>query len=245
MPNNKINFKDKALPVALIVLLVVLTIWLLSDLFPLLVNIVQHIKDENVVIAEIEGYGPKGAFILLAMQILQVVTSFFPAAAIQILAGLTFGSLYGTVICLIGYIIGNGMVFVLIRQVRKNFFLRISPSKKNKTKTGWELSFIQKAHDLTMLSFLLALIPGIPNGILPYLFSKTDIPLSKYILSISLAGIPTIFLICFAGERIANGDIMTAVGITGALLLIAGVVFLLNRRITAYLKKKQIKSGDK
>ena len=38
---------------------------------------------------------------------------------------------------------------------------------------------------------------------------------------------------------------MTAVGITGALLLIAGVVFLLNRRITAYLKKKQIKSGDK
>lgn len=239
------NFKTNILPIFLIALLFALTLWLIYDLLPLMVNIVEHIKNENVVISEIRGYGSKSVLILFAMQVLQIVTSVLPAAPIQILAGLTFGSLYGTGICLLGYVAGNGIMFLFSRKVRQVVSLKITLPGRKKAKPKWEFSFLKSAENKPMLAFLLALIPGIPNGILPYLFSKTDITLPRYLLSVFLAGIPTIYLSCFAGERIANGDIMTAVAIAGALLLMAGVVVLLNKRITGYFRNKQTKTGKR
>lgn len=100
MKNIKFKIKENLLSTLLVILLICLTVWMLISLLPLLTIIVQHIKNENVVISDITNYGIKGVFILMAMQILQVVTFILPSVPIQILAGLTFGSLYGLLISL-------------------------------------------------------------------------------------------------------------------------------------------------
>jgi len=88
------------------------------------------------------------------------------------------------------------------------------------------------------MAFLLFLIPGIPNGILPYIFAKSRITLPRYLLAILLAGTPAILICTLVGERIADGDIYTAAIVFGIFVIIALLVLVLRSRIISFIKKK-------
>ena len=173
----------------------------------------------------------------MTLQALQVITTIFPSAAVQILAGLTYGIFYGMLICLAGYMLGNTMVFVFVRQIDKTFEFTVPKLSKRVSKPKWDFSFISDSSNAALVAFTLFLMPGIPNGILPYIFAKTKISLPRYLLSILLAGAPSILLCSLVGERIANGDIVTAVLISCIMLLTALFVFVSRNQIIAFLKK--------
>ena len=200
-------------------------------------RVVTHITDEKAVIADIQSYKIKGVLILIALQALQIITAIFPAAAIQVLAGLTYGIFYGMFICLAGYVLGNTIIFILVRQFDINFFpLKANPAKKPH-KSKWDFSFLRKADNAARMAFILYLIPGIPNAILPYIFAKTKISLPRYLLIIVLAGAPSILLCSLVGERISDGDIFTAALLFGILVLIALIVFFMRNHIIAFVNK--------
>jgi uncharacterized membrane protein YdjX (TVP38/TMEM64 family) len=235
----KFNFKDKEslLSIALVAIVVCLTVVMFIDLFPLLKDIAINIKNEEELSSDIYDYGTSGAFIIVALQALQVITAFFPSAAIQILAGLTYGIFYGMLFCLAGYILGNALVFFLVRQMNKTFTLTFTRPKKRESRFRWDFSFLKDSDHVAVLVVALFLIPGIPNGILPYIFARTKISLPRYLLSIGIAGIPSILLCSSVGERIANGDILSAAILFGTMLLIVFVVLLSRNRIISLLKR--------
>lgn len=237
--------RNSLLSIALIILLVCLIVVMCVDLLPLLEIVAANINDETNVTSDIYNYGPRGVFIIMTLQALQVITTFFPSAAIQILAGLAYGIFSGMLIWLVGYILGNSIVFLFVRQIDKAFTFTITKSKKRDKKPRWDLSFLKDSDNATLMAFVLFLIPGIPNGILPYIFAKTKITLPRYLLSISLAGIPSILLCSFIGERLYHGDTFTAGLITCLLMLTALYVFIRRNRIIAFLKKITDKGSGK
>ena len=236
----------KIVAIALIFLMLVLIVILSIDLVPLLEEVATHTQDEGAVVSKIHGFGLQGVLILVTLQALQIITVVFPTVAVQVLAGLTFGVFGGLLICLAGYLLGNTIVFVLIRQWRKAFRTIVLDEQPKTRKSGWDFSFIREANNATILAFFLFLIPGVPNGILPYIFARTKITLARYLLCILVAATPTIVLSSTMGARIAQGDFVTAV-IVGALMLAITVwVFLARNRILEFLKNRSnIQPGRK
>jgi len=234
-------FKSKTTNYIVSLLLVLsilgLIVIMIIDLMPLMKDVVVHITDEQVVTRDIYDYGAKGIFILAMLQALQVITTVFPSAAIQILSGLTYGLFEGMLICLLGLIIGNAIVFTLLRQFNKTFRLFRRDHEKIKKEKKWDFSFLAESKNATKIAFILYLIPGIPNGILPYIFVKTKMRLLEYLLVIIVAGAPSILFYSLIGERLSSGDPYTALIILIIFLVLGLVVVLFRKKIIELVKK--------
>ena len=82
------------------------------DLLPLLRQVAANAGDESKIVKYIASYGFKGVPILIGLQALQVITAVIPSAAIQLLTGLCYGVWWGTLINLVGCVLGNLIIFV-------------------------------------------------------------------------------------------------------------------------------------
>ena len=54
-----------------------------------------------------------GVIVFLILQVVQVVVALIPGGIIQIIAGVAFGGVWGTILSLVGVIIGTYIVFIL------------------------------------------------------------------------------------------------------------------------------------
>ena len=224
--------------ILLIMLLLALVVIMCIDLLPLLEFIAENAANEKAVTSDIINLGAKGVIIIAALQALQVITAFFPAAAVQILSGLVYGIVLGTLICLAGNIIGNTIVFVILRQVDKTFDMTTPNFTLPRKKRRLDFSCLRDSDNAAFMAFALYLLPGMPNGILPYIFAKTKISLPRYLLSVTLAGVPSILICSYMGERLAAGDIFTAVLVFFIRACIALFVVLSRDRIVTLLSRK-------
>lgn len=208
------------------------------DLIPLLKQVLSDTHDETKMIDYINAYGAKGVPILAGLQALQVMLTVIPAAAIQVLAGLCYGIWYGAVICIIGGIVGNMIVFIVLRQVRSAFSALFKErSAKIKKERFLSVNTLNRLKHPEYISFFFYLIPGIPNGILPYIFAQTHISIGKYLLSVSAASIPSVLLCTWLGERISKGDYRTAVILAAVFIVILIIVLIFRKKITDKIEK--------
>ncbi|MEA4966272.1 MAG: VTT domain-containing protein [Oscillospiraceae bacterium] len=219
-----------------------LTALLLVDLLPLLKKVAASAGNETVLAGYIDSYGLKGVPILMGLQALQIITAVIPSAAIQMLTGLCYGAWWGTLINIAGSVLGNAIVFAAVRQLHA--ILAPAVEKMNRKK-GWisaeKLAQFKKPEVAALALFL---IPGIPNGILPYLFAKTKITLPRYIAAIVLGSVPSTFLCTYLGERLSKGNYTLAMIVAGAAVVIVVAALLLRRRIMARIGRDSAEEND-
>jgi uncharacterized membrane protein YdjX (TVP38/TMEM64 family) len=237
--------------VVILVLMLGLIAIMVIDLIPLLKQVLTDSHDEKKMIDYINAYGAKGVPVLAGLQALQVMLTVIPAAAIQVLSGLCYGVWYGAVICIVGGILGNMIVFIVLRQVKNTFsalfrergeqgggaYKASKAGKAGQPKVPKQHRFLSVATLNKMkhpeyVSFFFYLIPGIPNGILPYIFARTHISIGRYLLSVSAASIPSVLLMTWLGERISKGDYKTAIILAAVFIIILIIVLIFRRKIT-------------
>ena len=197
------------------------------QLFPLIKEVVTNVENESNAVQYIESYGAKGIPILIFLSALQVILIVIPSAAIQILSGLCYGIFRGTLMFIAGSTLGNVFVFISMRKLRgliEPFFNR-NPRKKRFLTTE-QLSRMKRPE---LAAFFCFLIPGIPNGIIPYLFAETGASMGKYIAAAAAGSIPSSLVCVFLGDRISRGRYSTAV-IISAVVAVAVLFVLLYRK---------------
>ncbi|MBW8383075.1 MAG: VTT domain-containing protein [Youngiibacter sp.] len=229
----KDELRKKALSLLAAVLVLGAIIILTINLLPLLKTISDHINDDEMLAKEIREYGFKGVVIMSGLQVLQIITIVFPSAAVQILAGLTYGILSGLVISLAGYIVADTLIFILVRRLGATFDFHIA---KPKWRVKLDESILKNADSYGWIAFMMYLIPGIPNGILPYIFARSDIPLPRFLLLNVIALSPSILMCSIVGERIAKGDYTTAVAVTLIQVMLAVLGYVYRDKIMGYIK---------
>jgi uncharacterized membrane protein YdjX (TVP38/TMEM64 family) len=230
-------------------LMLALIVFLVVDLIPLLKEVLQNTSDESKVLSYIQAYGAKGVPVLMALQALQVMMTFLPAAIIQVLAGLSYGVWGGALICIAGTILGNLIVFTVLRQLKSAFssFFKERGERgemdeldeqadKPKKNRFLSIAKLNQMKHPEYVAFFLFLIPGLPNGILPYIFAQTKVTTLRYLVSVAAACIPTTLLCTWLGERISKGDYQTAVILVVILIAILAVVFIFRKRIMDKIK---------
>jgi uncharacterized membrane protein YdjX (TVP38/TMEM64 family) len=183
--------------------------------------------------------GIKGVLIVFGIQVLQIIVAVIPGGSVQILAGAAYGTLGGFAICILGCLTATAVIFLVVRKFGAPLVNRLFSPKQTgrysflKEPVGFqepvgfkESSGFQKSRKLSLILFLIFLIPGTPKDALTYIASLQDIKLSRFILITTVARSPAILMSTMLGSSVLQGNmvlivllflIIAATGIPGLL----------------------------
>lgn len=159
-----------------------------------------------------------GFFIVILLQILNIIIAVIPGEPIELLAGVLYGGIGGLILCQIGVFIGSWIVFYLVRKFGTpiiQLFTKKTDSKK--------FDFLKNSDKLEMITFLLFFIPATPKDVLTYVIGLTDIKLSRFLVITVFARIPSIITSTLLGANLIDGNFMLSAVIfcfTGVLVII-------------------------
>lgn len=155
---------------------------------------------------QLESQGIGGWIAFLGIQVIQVVVAMIPGEPIEILAGILYGPLWGTLTCMLGIFIGSIIVYLLVRKLGMPIVsIFIDPEKFQ------NLRILQDERRFERIAFLLFFIPGTPKDLLTWAAGLIHIrPLRFFILS-TIARLPSILTSTLAGTTLLSGDFSTTV----------------------------------
>ena len=170
----------------------------------------------------------------MGMVILQVVVAVIPGEPLEIAAGYAFGALEGTVLCVLGTLIGGVLVFMLVRRFGAQAVEVFFDLEKFRS-----LRFFQDRRRLTFWVFLVFFLPGTPKDVLCYFVGLTDMRLRAWILVSAVARIPSIITSTVGGSALGMGEYAFAAIAFLAALAISGLGLLAYRAICRFHERRE------
>ena len=185
---------------------------------------------------KIESLGVAGWFVMLGIQILQVIVAFLPGELIEIIMGIFYGSIGGLFTCLLGILVGTILVYLLAKYIGKPFvklFIDIDDLEKYK--------FLKNTKRIELTIFILFFIPGTPKDALTYLAPFVPVKAKRFFLIATFARIPSVITSTILGDQIIEGNYVIAiiVFVVTAIISLGGILFS-----NYYTKRKQNESGQ-
>lgn len=177
--------------------------------------------------AFVKERGAVSALIFIGMVILQIVFAFIPGEPFEIAAGFAFGTLMGTILCIIATTIGSMLVFFLVRKFGIRLVLVFFPEEKLRS-----LGFLKSSPKRSFLFFLIYMIPGTPKDLLSYFAGLTDISVRKWFLICLVGRFPSLITSTVGGDAIGTKDYTFAIIVFAATIIISGIGILIYRAIS-------------
>ena len=171
----------------------------------------------------VEGFGIFSRVIFVAMIVLQVVVAIIPGEPFEMAAGYAFGTVEGTLLCILGAILGSIIIFLLVRK----FGIMLVEAFFSKEKID-SLKFLQNTKKLTLLFFIIMLIPGTPKDLLSYFAPLTKMSLKNWILIVAISRIPSVITSAISGDALGSENYIGAVislAITAVLSIIGIIIY--------------------
>ena len=199
--------------IALIVVILLLVI-VSIQLFPLFKNITT--AEGRMEFKEtIENQGPKGILIILGLMIAQIFLAILPGEPVEILAGMCYGPIGGTLVILLGAFISTIIIFFAIRKFGKSFIYTFSDKEKIEKleKSKW----FANHKKLEIIFNILFFIQGTTKDLLVYIGGILPVKPLHFILISTFARFPSIITSTVIGNNILDGNweiIITVLAIT-------------------------------
>ena len=171
----------------------------------------------------VDGFGIFCRFIFVAMIVLQVVVAIIPGEPFEIAAGYAFGAVEGTLLCILGAVIGSIIIFLLVRK----FGVMLVEVFFSKDKID-SLKFLKNTRKLALLFFIVMLIPGTPKDLLSYFAPLTKMSLKTWVLIVSVSRIPSVITSAISGAALGSENYILAVislAVTAVLSIIGIIVY--------------------
>jgi uncharacterized membrane protein YdjX (TVP38/TMEM64 family) len=201
----------------------------------------DYFSSENIenIRAFVSEHWIVGTLMFSAVCALQVIIALIPGEAIEIAAGLIFGSWQGALICLVGIMSGSVIVIALVRKFGRKFVEALYPKEKVDS-----LPILNDPKKRNATIALLFFIPGTPKDLITYVVGLTDVSIPMYIILTTFARIPSIVMSTFGGDAFAEGKIIKAIIIFGSSAIISGSGYLVYMLIQKKMNKKSEKEKE-
>ena len=171
----------------------------------------------------IDGFEVYSRLVFVGLVVLQVVVAIIPGEPFEIAAGYIFGAVEGTILSLIGTFLGSLIVFSFVRYFGVKFVeIFYSVEKIN------SLRFLKNTKKLTLITYIIFLIPGTPKDLLTYFAGLTKIKFSAWLIISSIARMPSIITSTLGGDALGSEKYVLAIivfGITVVLSLIGLIIY--------------------
>lgn len=216
--SNKQKKWGKIIAISIVlIIMIALCIWL----FPYILSL----RDETVRAqfeSWIDSLGVLGFFVMLGIQVLQIIIAVIPGEPIEIISGVLYGGFGGLCLCLLGILIGTAIIYFTVKKLGSPFVRKFVSEEQMS-----RFTFLSDAKRLETLTFILFFIPGTPKDVLTYLVPLTEIRPIRFFLIATFARIPSIITSTYIGENLMSGNIWTTVIIflVAGILGIGGILF--------------------
>ncbi len=222
-----------------IVLSIVIIIFILAIIY--LAPIMKDISTKEGQLAfkeKINNLGILGFLILFGLEIAQIFFVVIPGEPLEILAGMCYGSIGGTIFITTSVLITTTIIFFTVKKYGKKFVEdTFSKEKVDKIENNKILKDPRKVETIMTILFF---IPGTPKDLLIYIGGLLPIKPSKFILISTFARFPSVISSTIAGAKLAVGDIKTIIIIYAITFVITAIFLII---INIFDKNKETKEA--
>lgn len=162
-----------------------------------------------------------GLLTLYFMSILQVASIVLPGMLVQVSGALVYGWWKSFIACWLGFVSGNVIVFIAARIMGRS----VTDALNLDLKGGWLVRTMNRKNP-AFVTALACMIPGIPNGIIPYIAARSKLYVSEFAKSVALSCWLQILLNCIAGHFLVRGQYIFTIF---AFLLQIVILFVLTK----------------
>ena len=223
-----------AASIAVFVLLTLAITWFVGR------PLIEYLREPEKSRAWVDGAGVMGRVYFLGLQILQVVVAIIPGEPVEIGAGYAFGAVEGTLLCILGTVMGSMAVYFFVRRFGIKAVEIFFPVEKIE-----RLRFLNTVQKRDALMFLLMFIPGTPKDLLGYLAPIVGLSPGAWLFITSVARIPSIVTSTVGGGALGGQNYGFAVAAFAVTLLISGIGLLIYRRICAIHARHEAEKREK
>lgn len=242
------NRKNKVIKIIInTVLIAVIALLLYISLNSILPGFIEILAEGDEV--ELQKYLQSfrtfdGYLVGFLLQFIQIITIFLPSAPIQIATGFIFGTWKAFIVCYLGYVSANAVIF-LVGRALDGGLEKLLPSNSNKSINSNKAQKILNSKYPAFTVFLASILPLIPNGVIPYTASKTKMKFSSFIISVGIGCIPTVYTVCAVGGELHTFDYLTAALMVLPLFALTGILFWQKNNLISVYEKilKRLKRG--
>lgn len=223
--------------IAIIAFLVFFAFFVLVAVFlgrPLL-SLVEDPEEFRIWVEE-KGFLSK--IIFVGMVALQVVVALIPGEPLEIGAGIAFGSLEGTILCLLGIALGSTVVFLLVKKFGIQLVEVFFPLEKIRN-----LKFLQNQKRVNTVFFFLMMIPGTPKDLISYFVGLTPMKLSQWLFLCMFTRIPSVVTSTVGGDALQGKEYVFAAILFAVTALISILGAYLYGLYTSHREKKKSKNN--
>ncbi len=196
-------------------------------------------KDYTQIKTYLKSFGVKGAFMIAFLEMAQMVVVFIPAEFVQISAGLAYPVYIALPLCMLGVFMGSSVIFLIVRCLH----LRLDYIESKTGKIEALISKINKDVSMTVIMYILFIMPLIPFGAIAYFASSSKIKYPRYALVCTTGVIPSILTSYCVGNVMYNflgrGTAQFIIAITVVIIL----MFLLLFFLVSLIKRKFFKKA--
>ena len=189
---------------------------------------VEFVREPERFRAWVDSSGFVSRVIFVGMVVFQLVIALIPGEPLEMGAGYAFGAVEGTILCIIGCVIGSALVFLFVRRFGVKLVEVFFPREKIRS-----LRFLQDSRRLNLLTFIVFFIPGTPKDLLSYFIGLTDMKLGTWLLITAVARIPSIVTSTVTGDALGLKDYQFALIAFGVTLALSLAGILVYRRLSA------------
>ena len=189
---------------------------------------VEFVREPERFRAWVDSSGFVSRVIFVGMVIFQLIIALIPGEPLEMGAGYAFGAWEGTILCIIGCVIGSALVFLFVRRFGVKLVEVFFPREKIRS-----LRFLQDSRRLNLLTFIVFFIPGTPKDLLSYFIGLTDMKLGTWLFITAVARIPSIVTSTVTGDALGLKDYQFALIAFGVTLALSLAGILVYRRLSA------------
>lgn len=230
----------KVFKLTMTILAIAIIVGIIIYMFPVMREL--STKEGQLAFKEkVSSSGILGLLMLFALQVAQIFLIIIPGEPIEILAGMCYGPIWGTVFIMVSAGIISTIIFSLVRKYGKRFVYNFCDKEKVAKIENSKL--FKNPNKIEMIMFILFLLPGTPKDLLAYIAGLLPINPVKFVLISVFARFPSIISSTLAGANLAVGDWKKSIVMYLSIVFVAIIVILIaNKFDKDKLAEKAIKT---
>lgn len=206
-----------------------------------LVPVMKNISTKEGQIAfkeKLDSLGIMGLLFLFILQIVQIFFVIIPGEPLEIVAGMCYGEIGGTIFITISVLITTTLILSLVRKYGKKLIYK--SFKKEKIDKIDKSKIFRNPKKVEFIIMILFFIPGTPKDLLVYIGGLLPIKPLKFIFISTFARLPSVVSSTIVGASLLEGNIKLSVISLGITFLITAVLLIL---INIFDKNKETKEA--
>lgn len=235
-----ISKKTKIFKLIIFILTIAILIGLTIYFFPIMRHLFEP-DGREAFEKEIKSAGPVGIFLLFGLEAVQIFLPILPGEPIEILAGMCYGPVGGTLFIIISVAIITAIIFFIVRKLGRKFVCDMCSEEQVKKIENSKLFKNPKKAEYIML--ILFLIPGTPKDLLVYIAGLLPINPLRFIVITTFARIPSIVSSTIAGNTLVAGNWKMIILVYAITFAIVGlIIYIFNKLDKSKLTHKILKN---